>query len=112
MSLSIMVSSSIHVIANGNFILLKTFLKILISERERERESASGGGAERERVNPKQAPNSAQSPTWGSIPCPWDHELSRNQESDAELTEPPRHPIFSSFLWLRNIYIYIYMIYI
>ena len=61
----------------------------------RESESVSGGGAEREgkRENPK----------WGlHCPCgarcgapshkPRDRELSRSQESDARLTEPPRHP--------------------
>ena len=26
----------------------------------------------------------------GSIPRPWDHDLSGNQESDTQLTEPPR----------------------
>ena len=28
----------------------------------------------------------------GSIPRPWDHDLSWNQESDAQPTEPSRHP--------------------
>ena len=28
----------------------------------------------------------------GFIPQPWDHDLSRNQKSDAQPTEPPRHP--------------------
>ena len=28
---------------------------------------------------------------WGSIPQPWDHDLSQNQESTTKLTEPPRH---------------------
>ena len=27
---------------------------------------------------------------WGLIPGPWDHDLSQNQESDAQPTEPPR----------------------
>ena len=38
------------------------------------------GKAEGERVL-KQIPCWAQSPTWGSIPGPWDHDLSLNQES-------------------------------
>lgn len=37
---------------------------------------------ERERENLKQTLLWAQSPTWGSIPQPWDHDLSQNQESD------------------------------
>ena len=45
-----------------------------------------------ERDNLKQAPCSVQSPTQGSIPQPWDHNLKRNQESDAQLTEPPQVP--------------------
>ena len=51
-------------------------------EREREKE-------EKERDNPKQAPCSALSPTWGLIPQPWDHDQSQNQESDAQPTQPP-----------------------
>ena len=49
-----------------------------------------GGGAEGERNrqtdrhNPKQAPCSSWSLTRGSIPRPWDHDLSRNQESDTQ----------------------------
>ena len=44
--------------------------------REREVER----GRVREGENPKQAPHSAWSPTWGLIPQPWDHDLSQNQE--------------------------------
>ena len=54
-----------------------------------------GGGAEKERDRDrdlKQAPLSAQSPMWGSIPQPWDHDLNQSQESDTELIEPPRCP--------------------
>ena len=29
----------------------------------------------------------------GSIQQPWDQDLSQNQELDAQLTEPPRHPV-------------------
>ena len=53
-----------------------------------EGERGKGGGWEKERENLKQAPHSA----WGSIPRPWGHDLSRNQESDAQPTEPPRRP--------------------
>ena len=48
-----------------------------------------GGGAEREeRQNLKMVPCSAQSLTQGSIPQPWDQDLSWNQELDAQPTEP------------------------
>ena len=39
-------------------------------ERQKRREG------ERERENLKQAPCSVQSPKWGSIPQPWNHDLS------------------------------------
>ena len=46
----------------------------------------------RERENPNQAPRLVQSPMWGSIPGPWDHDVSRNQELDAPASEPPGAP--------------------
>ena len=58
-------------------------------KRERERE--------RERENPKQAQCSGQSPMWGLIPWLWDHDLSPNQDLDAQPIEPPRCPSFSFF---------------
>ena len=39
--------------------------------------------------NPKQVPCSARSLMQGSIPRPWDHDLSGNQESDVQPTEQP-----------------------
>ena len=42
----------------------------------REREGERGRQGERQRENPKHAPCSVQCPTWGSIPQPWDHDLS------------------------------------
>ena len=48
-----------------------------------------GRGAEGERD--KQTPCWAWSPIWGSIPGPWNHDLNQNQESDAQLTKPPRN---------------------
>ena len=47
-----------------------------------------GEGAEGE--NLKQAPHSAPRLMRGSILRPGDYDLSRDQESDAQLTEPPR----------------------
>ena len=36
-------------------------------------------------------------PKWGSIPQPRDQDLSQNLESDAQLTEPPRHSNYLFF---------------
>ena len=75
---------------------MKTILKknfFLVLEREREFVSRGGGQRrrerekerekererERERENLKQAPRSVWSPTQGSIPQSWDHDLSRSQ---------------------------------
>ena len=54
----------------------------------------SRGGAERggERESQAGSALSVPSPTWGSIPRPWDHDLSRNQELDAQLIEQFRCP--------------------
>lgn len=41
------------------------------------------------------------SPTQASVPPLWDHDLSQNEEPDAQLSEPPRHtPVqtFKSFM--------------
>ena len=54
----------------------------------RKREHTSPGERQRERQNLKQAPYSERSLTWGSVPQVWEHDLSRNQESDAQPTEP------------------------
>ena len=59
-------------------------------QRERERE--------RERGNLKQAAHLVWSLTQGSIPQPWDHDLSPNQESGAQPTEPPRCPYLQRLL--------------
>ena len=45
------------------------------------------------RENLKHPKYPAWSPMWGSISRPWDHDLSQNQESDAQLTQPPRRPL-------------------
>ena len=60
-------------------------------ERDGDTAHASRGeGQEGERKNRKRAPHSAWGPMRGLIPQPWEHDLSPNQESDAQLTEPPR----------------------
>ena len=85
-----------------NLFLLFIYLFLLLAReinkqgermRERERETET----ETETENLKQVPCSAQSWVWGSIPQPWDHDLNRNQESDAQLTEPPGAPEKKSF---------------
>ena len=68
-------------------------------ERQRDRVWAGEGQRERETRNPKQAPGSelsAQSPTWGSNPWMWDHDL----KSVGQLTEPPRRPSIHFFNFL------------
>ena len=63
-----------------------------VLETESAHERGRGAEVERERKNLKQAPRSVWNPTQGLIPQPWDHGLSRNQESDAQPTEPPMCP--------------------
>ena len=60
------------------------FLKIYVCILERPRDlehTCEWGEGQRERD--ERSPGWGQSPTWGLIPWPWDHDLSRNQESDA-----------------------------
>ena len=59
------------------FVFFKIYL--LISESDRDRAWVEGG-AEGEREG-KQAMQNIESPTPGSIPGPWDHDLGRTQES-------------------------------
>ena len=72
----------------------KHFLMFIYLEREKKRTCTwvGEGQGEMEKENPKQSPCSVWSPKWGLIPWPWDYDLSQNQESDAQQTEPPRHP--------------------
>ena len=48
-----------------------------------------------EQKNLEQTPSWAQSLMWDLISQPWGHDLSWNQESDTQPTEPPRCPTFS-----------------
>ena len=77
------------------------FLKIFIYLRQRETVQ-EGGGAEREgQVNSFWA----WGPTWGAIAQPWDHDLSWNQESDAQPTETARCPWMDHFCsWFIKLY--------
>jgi len=55
-------------------IVLRFYLFIYLFEKK---ETGWAGGAEGERESQV---DSTQSPTWGPIPGPRDHDLSRNQE--------------------------------
>ena len=57
-------------------------------EREGQRQTETETGTERE--NLKRAPLSVHSPTPGSIPRPWGHDLGGNQESDASPRGAPQ----------------------
>ena len=66
------------------------FLGLLIFERERQWDCTCSGES---REKTKQAPHCqsrAQPGAWTLKP--WDHDLSWNQESDPQQTEPPRCP--------------------
>lgn len=54
--------------------------------------SVGGGEGRAEGKNLKQTPCWAWNLMQGSISWPWDHDLMKNQKSDAWLPEPPRHP--------------------
>lgn len=76
---------------------LQGFLErvLFIWERvcDRKQEKASKQReAEGERKSLKQTPYWGWGLTWGSIPQLQDHDLSWNQETDAQLTEPLRCP--------------------
>ena len=53
-------------------------------------EQGRGKERGRERI-PSKAPWSAWIPTRGSVSWPWNHDLTQNQESDAQQSVPPRH---------------------
>ena len=65
-----------------------------------------GRGRKREGENLKQAPCSVQSLTWSSIPHPWDHDLSQNQESsnstDWATQVPPAKHIWMLCYLIKN----------
>ena len=79
---------------------LLTFIYLRERGRERQRNRASewSRGREREKENLKQAPPSGRSLMQGSIPQPWDHDLSQNQELGAQPTEPLRCSILTFIL--------------
>ena len=92
------------------YILLEHFIiaffKLLFCFRERVcvgRGEGQRKKREREREYFKHVPYSVWSPTWDLIPWSWDPDLSWNQESGTQLTEPPRYPLlyyFNEGLWV------------
>ena len=67
---------------------------IIVYWRERERVLVGKEQREREREKPKQAQHcQCRARCRGEFWEPWYHDLSQNQESDAQLTEPLRHPL-------------------
>ena len=60
--------------------------------REKEREGASRGKGQRKREKIH-----TEHGAWCGAQSPglWGHDLSRNQESDTQLTEPPRRPLLA-----------------
>ena len=87
------------------FYLFFFFLKCIYFER-----MWAGEGHREGDKNPKQAPHSVRSLTWGSIPRRWDHDLSWDQESVAQPTEPPRGPVlFLSFFFLIFFNVYLFL---
>ena len=66
-------------------------------EKEKEREKGVGRGRERERENSKQVPHcQCRAPCGARTHKPRDHDLSQNQELDAQSPEPPRCPASTS----------------
>ena len=80
------------------------FLQFYLFERKREHMGYRGSEGEGEsqadrhpHLDPSVEPLAGLNLTTLRL-WPWDHDLSWNQESDAELTEPPRHPKLSLLL--------------
>ena len=80
---------ALHKFFEPLFLYFFSFVFLVRIEREHE---SRGEVQERDREDRKQAPPSAQSPMWGLILWPWDHDLSWNQELDAQPTELLRCP--------------------
>ena len=81
-------------------VILEIFLKVYFILRQRERERAGEGQREGEIEIPKHAPHCQHRDV--SIPRPWDHDLSRNQESITQLSKPPGAPQCDFLNYLIN----------
>ena len=83
---------SIYFFIEDYFFFKRFYLVSYFGRRERVHTWAqAGGGVEGEGEG--QADSKLRgSLTWGSISRPWDHDLSLNQEPDAQPTKPPRRP--------------------
>ena len=76
------------------FPVFNLFLSLFIYF-ERVREYKLARGRRRERQNPTQPPRPQCRARCGAWTCePWDHDPSRDQESDSQPTESPRSPSF------------------
>ena len=73
-------------------------------EREYTHTNTQEGQREKERENFNQAPQRVMQ---GSILWPCNYDLSRNQESDAQPTEPPRRPL-NCRLYFFLMFIYLF----
>lgn len=60
------------------------------------------GRGQGEREMPKQGPHSAQIPTWGLVPRPWELDLSCKHELDAQCSAPGAPCTRSSHSWHRR----------
>ena len=86
-----------------NFYFL--LLKICLFERERtytSRGRVRGSGRE----NPQGDSQLSAEPHAASLPAPWDHDLSQNQQWDTQLTEPSWCPGFINFYFFKDLFIW------
>jgi len=76
------------------------YILIYIFFNKRGKDRGWGKGRRRGRgIIPSRLHAQCRARCGGSIPEPWDHNLGQNQESDAQRTEPPRHPGFYQYLF-------------
>ena len=94
----------IGLISKWEFSCSNLFFKILFIYLQRDwvEEGAEGEGDREFQADP---PLSTE-PEVGLIPQPWDHDLSKNQESVAQPTEPPRCPHLLQHLTLGWLYVF------
>ena len=64
---------------------MQLFLRYIETEQRRGEKGEGGRERERDGGRERERDSDSWSLTWGSIPQPWDHNLSRNQQSDAQL---------------------------
>ena len=102
------VNTRSNLLGKGNVLLCKKLLKFIYFW-ERHRQHEQGGSRERgregERISSRLCTASKEPNVGLELTKLWDHDLSRNQESDAQPTELPRHPRvtykLSIVLWVQ-----------